>query len=144
MKFYKELFDTSFQTKDPKATQQLDNILKRTRMLYSAGNDGNGYVNTILAHNGIEGVGGLDKNGQISKHSSSADKLFTQHYEQYSFLVTLTDGGVNITGLRGTDYPLRHKKAPEGLEIQIISGTSFSAPIRAAKIALNDMMQGVL
>lgn len=144
MKFYKEFFNFQFKIKHPTANQELNKILKKTRMLYSSGNHGDIFVNTLLTHNGVEGVGGLNKNGQISRHSSSVDKLFTQHYEQYSFPVTLTKEGVNITGLRGTDYPLRHKEAPEGLEIQTISGTSFSAPIRAAKIALNEMMQGVL
>ena len=49
--------------------------------------------------------------------------------------------GVNITGLEGTDLPLNRKtkRLPN-----ILGGTSYATPIRTAKLALNDMMEGIL
>lgn len=140
---YKQLLSMRNGITRTDAEKEVDNVLKRTRLLYSAGNDGENFINNLLAHSGVEGVGGLDSVGNISKHSSSVDTIFTQHYEQYKFPVTTTKEGINITGLKGTDYPFRHH-GQVGELIQTFSGTSFSAPIRAAKLALNDMMEGVL
>ena len=49
--------------------------------------------------------------------------------------------GINITGLPGTDLPYNKKKKHL---LRFIQGTSYSTPIRVGKIALNDMMEGII
>lgn len=118
----------------------LEQIANKTRFLMGAGNNGNNSYNVNILYK-LEGVGGLTSDGKIHPFSSSRNSLFTEHYENFEFPITLTNEGVNITGLHGTDYPLAdtaYAKAEGNL-----SGTSFSTPIRAAKLALNDMMEGI-
>lgn len=128
-----------------KITQIIKKFSSGNRILFSAGNDGYDSLNIMLCYKGTEGVGGLNRSGKIHTDSSSRNSIFTQHYENYKFPITQTANGINISGLHGTDYPLlSDNKTPIGTTLDTIQGTSFSAPIRAAKIALTEMMQGIL
>lgn len=122
---------------------------KGTRILEAAGNDreyAKVVVSDRLAIDGVEGVGSL-RDGKIAKDSCSRNSVFTQHYEKRDYFPRVTRDengkilGVNLTGLEGTDVPLnwKTKKLPNRL-----GGTSYAAPIRVAKLALNDMMEGVV
>lgn len=116
----------------------------KTRILAGSGNFGKDYRNALLYFPGVEGVGGLDSsfwNPKIHKASSSVNSLLTQHYEHYEFPCTGNKYGINITGLPGTDYPILF--CDERTRLGLICGTSYSTPIRAAKLALNEMMEGV-
>lgn len=131
-------------------------LSKDTRVLVAAGNGGKNRV-TGLYQGRIEHVGALSPQGTISKFSASRNSYFTQHYElgEYSKkLVYNSEGqaiGVNITGVPGSDFRI---KLPKGktpsdvylwdLPLKAYSGTSLSTPVRAAKLALNDMMEGIL
>lgn len=128
-----------------KITQIIKQFSSGNRILFSAGNDGYDSLNIMLCYKGTEGVGGLNRSGKVHTDSSSRNSIFTQHYENYKFPITQTANGINISGLHGTDYPmLSDNKTPIGTTLDTIQGTSFSAPIRAAKIALAEMMKGVL
>ena len=117
----------------------------KIRVFASSGNEGHRKVGILFLNTGFEGVGGLDKKGQVDINSASRNSYFTQHYEPYSFDIYKTKNGINISGLKGTDLELDDNLfITEGKVIDRISGTSFSAPIRAAKIALNEMMDGIL
>ena len=127
-----------------------ESIMKKgARIFESAGNDRNasGLIADRLAMEGIEGVGSL-VGGNVAKDSCSRNSIFTQHYERRDFLPHLVknkDGkseGINITGLPGTDLPLNWKT--KKLNGRIVGGTSYSTPIRVAKISLNDMLEGIL
>lgn len=128
-----------------KLLEQLKPLAKKTRVFASAGNRGKSEVAGFLLDTGFEGVGGLNSKGFVHENSASRNSLFTQHYEQYKFPIRKTSTGINITGLRGTDLPI---KLPETIKnnqiIDYISGTSYSTPIRAAKTTLNEMMKGIL
>lgn len=121
----------------------LSEITKRTRFLASSGNNGDEETNIYLLKTGCEGVGGFDKNGSIHENSSSRHPWFTQHYEPYSFYIHTTEDGINISGLKGTDLELE-TGLQTGQYLGKLSGTSYSTPVRAAKLALNDMMKGIL
>ena len=45
--------------------------------------------------------------------------------------------------MKGTDIEL-DADIPDGTFLGTIKGTSFSTPVRAAKLSLNEMMQGIL
>lgn len=129
---------------------------KDTRVLVAAGNGGKNRA-TGLYQGNIEHVGALSPQGTLSKFSASRNSYFTQHYELGEYgkkLVYNSEGqaiGVNITGVPGSDLRI---KLPKGkspsdvylweIPLECYSGTSFSTPTRAAKLALNDMMEGVL
>ena len=121
----------------------LSDLTSKTRFLTGAGNSGEDVVSLYLMKTGCEGVGGLNKIGEPDICSSSRNLTLTQHYEPFSFNITTTKEGINITGLKGTDieYPT---DLPEGQYLGKNSGTSYSTPIRAAKLALNKMMEGVV
>lgn len=128
-----------------KIKQIIGQFSSGNRILFSAGNDGYDSLNIMLCYKGTEGVGGLNRVGKIHTDSSSRNSIFTQHYENYKFPITRTANGINISGLHGTDYTLLlTDKTPIGTILETIQGTSFSAPIRAAKIALTEMLQGIL
>lgn len=121
-----------------------------TRIFEAAGNDADFakvVVSDRLAIDGVEGVGALT-NGAVSKSSCSRNSVFTQHYEQRAYsAVPVQDEkgrvtGVNITGLEGTDLPLTWKT--KKLLGRNFGGTSYAVPVRVAKIALNDMMKGII
>ena len=134
--------------KDVEPTTALDlmyikSIPSQVRLLYSSGNSGAKGMNGLVALNRVEGVGGLNKLHKAHEVSSAKNSLFTKHYENMDFNVVRSFGGVNITGLHGTDYPMKRTEG-FGESLATFSGTSFSAPIRAAKLALNEMMKDVL
>ncbi len=120
-------------------------LADKVRVLASSGNDGHRKVGILFLNTGFEGVGGLDKRGFVDINSSSRNSYFTQHYEPYSFHISKTQNGINVSELRGTDLEIDFgNDIPEGKVIDKFAGTSFSAPIRAAKIALNEMMKNIL
>lgn len=106
-------------------------------------------VNVMLAIDGVEGVGSLvkGKNGvKLASDSASRNSIFTQHYEKRNFhgRVVEENGkimGINITGIPGVDLPYNKKNKTL---LRVIGGTSFSTPVRVAKVALNEMMNGIL
>lgn len=125
---------------------------KGTRIFASASNEAEvpkQKVNTMLAIDGVEGVGSLIKRGsqaRIASDSASRNSTFTQHYEARNFhgRVVEENGqilGINITGQPGAELPYNEKNKTL---LRDIGGTSFSTPIRVGKIALNDMMEGIL
>lgn len=121
-------------------------LAKGCRIFVSSGNSGAVTINRTLAIDGVEGVGALAKSGQVAKSSGSRNSIFTQHYEQWGFKgkVVEEDGkilGINITGQPGAELP--YNKKYKHL-IRPICGTSYSTPIRVGKIALNDMMEGII
>lgn len=105
------------------------------------------YFSSNLLSSRVEGVGALDVKGKVAEFSASRNSIFTQHYEYGVFnpkIISDKNGntiGINITGLHGCDavFDSSIRNIPSSLY-----GTSFSAPIRVAKLALNDMMQGIL
>ena len=124
-------------------------IAKGTRILEASGNEKNCakvVVSDRLAIDGVEGCGSL-RAGKVAGDSCSRNSIFTQHYEARDYFPRLIKDesgkilGVNITGLEGTDLPLNRKtkRLPN-----ILGGTSYATPIRTAKLALNDMMEGIL
>ena len=129
--------------KDAKILNILNDLTSKTRFLASAGNNGEEKVALYLMKTGCEGVGGLNKIGEPDIFSSSRNLTLTQHYEPFTFDITATEEGLNITGLKGTDidYPT---DLPAGQYLGKLSGTSYSTPVRAAKLALNKMMEGVI
>lgn len=143
---FRDDYIKEFNLQAPQEAKVL-NILKelstQTRVLAGAGNDGENKVALYLMKTGCEGVGGLNKLGETDIASSSRDLTLTQHYEPFSFDITTTEEGLNISGLKGTDldYPTG---LPAGQYIGKFSGTSYSTPVRAAKLALNKMLEGVL
>lgn len=123
-----------------------------TRIFSSASNEHEApkqKVNVILAIDGVEGVGSLvkNKNGvQVASDSASRNSVFTQHYEKrnYHGRIVKENGkilGINITGQYGVDLPYNEKNKSL---VRPISGTSFATPVRVAKVALNDMLEGIL
>lgn len=123
---------------EKKFLAELKKLSNATRVLMCAGNDGN-ELNTFLLKTGFEGVGGLNKLGMVDQLSGSKSSYFTQHYEPFVYPIKTTADGVNITGLRGTDILLPHE-LEENISLGRVRGTSFSTPVRAAKIALTNMM----
>lgn len=130
-------------TDDYEAQKGLEKLAKKTRVLAGAGNRGENAINSFLSHQGVEGVGGLHDWGVVHPDSSSRNSIFTQHYEPFDYRVKTTNEGINITELSGTDYPLKFSHEP-GSFLGVINGTSFATPVRAAKLALNEMMEGIL
>ncbi len=124
-------------------------INKGTKIFMSASNEPKNpsqKVNAFLAIDGVEGVGGLARNGKIAKDSASRKSIFTPHYEQRTFQGKLVEEngeilGINITGKPGAELP--YNKKYKHL-LRIIGGTSYSTPIRVGKLSLNDMMEGIL
>ncbi len=128
-----------------KLFENLKQLSAKTRVLASSGNDGKEEIAGLLLDTGFEGVGGLDYKGCVDSSSGSRNSIFTQHYEPYRFNIIKTQNGINISGLRGTDFKIETNEAiPVGKYLGYVAGTSYSTPVRAAKIALNDMMEGVL
>ncbi|MCR5266297.1 MAG: hypothetical protein K6E29_06860 [Cyanobacteria bacterium RUI128] len=135
--------------------REIEPIFKRlmssgTRIIEAAGNEANfakEVVSDRLAIEGVEGVGSL-KGRRIAQDSCSRNSVFTQHYEQRNYsaqLVTDENGkalGVNLTGQSGVDLPLNWKT--KKLVGRKFGGTSYAVPVRVAKLALNDMMQGII
>lgn len=117
---------------------ELKKLSKATRVFMCAGNDGN-ELNTFLLKTGFEGVGGLNNLGLVDELSGSKCSYFTQHYEPFQYPIKTTVDGVNISGLIGTDILLPND-CTENIKIGQVRGTSFSTPVRAAKIALTDIM----
>lgn len=116
---------------------------KKTRILYSIG-DNDSRINSNVVFANAEGVGGLDENGKVHQNCSPHDSLFVQHYEPYDFEVNaLSENVLNITGLYGGEVEFSKGRFEKGF-YGLLCGTSFSAPVRAAKIALAEMMKGVL
>lgn len=175
-----------------KVGEEVDKLhsLRGSRILFASGNSDGGIfrrkaVNRFLLNsNTAEGVGSLDKQGVVSRFSSSRNSKFCQHYEQGEFLITQTSNGINITGQAGTDIVFSEKNPFVGMKLgdilkacnekpelwkymqklgfenggdcmddiaylffpkgMRIDGTSYATPIRIARLALNDMMEGVL
>lgn len=121
----------------------LKSLSSKTRVLMSSGNDGGNKLNTLLLKTGFEGVGGLNKLGMVDNLSGSRSSYFTQHYEPFCYDIITTKEGINLSGLRGTDVEIYHEK-PVGRFLYTLRGTSFSAPVRASKIALNDMVSTMI
>jgi len=121
----------------------IKSIPSQVRLLYSSGNEGANKMNAFIALNRVEGVGGLNLLHKVHSKSSAKNSLFTKHYENTEFFATKTSDGINITGLHGTDYPNK-SFGDVGKRLVYILGTSFSTPIRAAKLALNEMMKDIL
>ena len=115
-------------------------LSKGTRILESAGNNSKypaEFVNDRLAIEGVEGVGSL-VNGKIAKDSCSRNSVFTQHYEQRTFHATVTKDNNGKIVVMPVTWKNKH------LAGRNVGGTSYSTPIRVAKLALNDMMEGIL
>ncbi len=123
-----------------------DNITsKGTRILCSAGNDGKDKFNLQTILFSSEGVGALNKEGDIADFSASRFYKGVQHYEQGIFDFIKRKNGVNITGTSGIDV----KYPPELLRFMnsvpcLIKGTSYSSPIRTAKLALHESLKDLL
>lgn len=131
------------QPKELELLEDLKGLSKNVRVLAGAGNRGENEVAGLLLNTGFEGVGGLNIAGNVDINSASRNSLFTQHYEPFTFPITKTKDGINISGLKGTDIEL-DADIPDGTFLGTIKGTSFSTPVRAAKLSLNEMMQGIL
>lgn len=123
---------------------------KGSRILEAAGNDNNfakELVSDQLAIDGIEGVGSLVK-GKIAPDSCSRNSVFTQHYEKRNYRPTIVKDkkgnilGINVTGRPGAEIPMNWKT--KNLPGRTCGGTSYATPVRVAKLALNDMMEGIL
>lgn len=121
----------------------LKGLSKNVRVLAGAGNGGKDETAGLLLNTGFEGVGGLNMIGHVDVNSSSQNSLFTQHYEPFTFPITKTKDGINISGLKGTDIEI-DADIPNGTFLGTIKGTSFSTPVRVAKLTLNEMMEGVI
>ena len=118
-------------------------ISNKVRFLIGAGNNGNCSLNIYLLSTGLEGVGGLNSMRKVHFSSSSRNSFFTQHYENYEFPIKMTKEGLSISGLHGTDIPITKTISP-GKSFGKVVGTSCATPVRAAKLALNEMMEGLL
>ena len=118
-------------------------ISNKVRFLIGAGNNGNCSLNIYLLSTGLEGVGGLNSMRKVHFSSSSRNSFFTQHYENYEFPIKMTKEGISISGLHGTDIPITKTISP-GKSFGKVVGTSCATPVRAAKLALNEMMEGLL
>ena len=122
-----------------------DLCTKNTRVLVASGNHlGFGFLNNKYLYIGknLEGVGSLSSEGRISHFSSSRNKGYTKHYEVSESQLRETPYGYNFTGKAGTDST--KSELPYCYEGEKFEGTSFATPIRTAKLALNDMMEGIL
>lgn len=135
--------------------REIEPVYKRimssgTRIIEAAGNEMNfakEVASDRLAIEGVEGVGSL-RGRRIASDSCSRNSVFTQHYEQRNYsakLVTDESGkaiGINVTGQSGVDMPLTWKT--KKLAGRKFGGTSYAVPVRVAKLALNDMMRGII
>jgi len=124
-------------------TKAYEKLKNKVRIVKSSGNEGQDAIDASFSSSILEGVGGLDSSGKVEESSASRNSIFTQHYERYSHPVVVNNDGINISGLSGVDYPAPTEPNPFN-SYGSVSGTSFASPIRAAKIALNEMMEGIL
>ncbi len=121
--------------------ENLSGIPSHVRIFMSAGNAGKNSYNRWLSLNNVEGVGSLDTYGKIAEYSSSRNSYFTQHYELGEFGVIQLPQGFKFTGTDEIDIPV---KSNLSMLHQPITGTSIAVSIRAAKVVLNQMMEGLL
>ena len=130
----------------PDTLKNIQNFKKYTKtkqILESAGNGGDKQYSAYLGYTGLQGVGGLNPIGKVDTNSASRNSLFTQHYERFNYPITTTPYGINISGLKGTDIELQHN-LKSGIILHIKRGTSYSTPVRASKILLNNMMNDII
>lgn len=121
--------------------ENLSGIPSHIRVFMAAGNAGKDSYNKWLSLNNVEGVGSLGANGKISEYSSSRSSYFTQHYEPGEFAVIQVPEGFKFTGTDDIDIPV---KSEVSMLRKPILGTSIAVSIRAAKVVLNQMMEGLL
>lgn len=121
--------------------RKLDNIPSHIRIFMASGNDGKNTYNKYLTLNRVEGVGSLSDKKKISDFSGSRNSYFTQHYERGEFPVIQLPDGFMFTGTGDIDVPYKSDKFKL---INNLEGTSFAVSIRAAKVLLNQMMEGIL
>lgn len=114
-----------------------------TRVLVACGNNYWGQVNRYLyTGKNLEGVASLSTNGRLSEFSSSRRKGYIKHCEVGEYRIQETPFGYNFTDINGTDTVKTN--LPDDYVGGKSNGTSFATPIRTAKLALNDMMEGIL
>lgn len=118
-----------------------EKIPKNIRIFVASGNNGKNAYNKYLRFKNVEGVGSLDLHGKIADYSASRNSYFTQHYEQGDFPTMQVPEGFMLTGSHSIDIPFLSDKFKE---LTPLKGTSFSVSIRAAKVVLNQMMEGIL
>ena len=114
-----------------------------TRVLVACGNDYGYQVNKYLyTGENLEGVASLSANGKLSAFSSSKQKGYIKHCEVGEYRIQETPFGYNFTGIKGTDA--QKTKLPYDDVGDKSDGTSFATPVRTAKLALNEMLEGIL
>lgn len=121
--------------------KQFDKIPSNVRIFMASGNDGVDSYNKYLSLRRIEGVGSLNDKKKISDFSASRNSYFTQHYEKGEYPVIQLPEGFMFTGTGDIDIPCKTDK------FRLISdlyGSSFAVSVRAAKVVLNQMMEGIL
>lgn len=151
-KFFNNLFHKRLKSNLENVNEQLNKYLletgenmtgipKNVRVFMAAGNDGVNSYNSYLSLKGIEGVGSLSENKKIADYSASRNSYFTQHYEQGDFPVIQVPEGFILTNSKDIDIPYKSNKFRM---LPTLHGTSFSVSIRAAKVVLNQLMNGIL
>lgn len=107
----------------------------------ASGNGGRKYYNKYLSFKHVEGVGCLNDKKKLSEFTAYRNSYFTQHYEKGEFPVIQLPEGFMFTGTGDIDIPYKSNKFKL---INNLEGTSFAVSIRAAKVVLNQMMEGIL
>lgn len=118
-----------------------ENIPSNIRIFMASGNSGRNYYNKYLSFKRVEGVGCLNDKKKLSEFVASRNSYFTQHYERGEFPVIQLPEGFMFTGTGDIDIPYKSDKFKL---ISNLEGTSFAVSIRAAKVVLNQMMEGIL
>ena len=121
--------------------KQFDKIPSNVRIFMASGNDGVDSYNKYLSLRRIEGVGSLNDKKKISDFSASRNSYFTQHYEKGEYPVVQLPEGFMFTGTGDIDIPCKTDKFRL---ISDLDGSSFAVSVRAAKVVLNQMMEGIL
>lgn len=151
-KLYNRIFHKSSKVNPKKLSNELESLLcsderklgdipSHIRIFMASGNDGKNAYNKYLALNRVEGVGSLSDKKKISDFSGSRNSYFTQHYEKGEFPIIQFPEGFMFTGTGDIDIPCKTDKFKL---IKDLDGTSFAVSIRAAKVVLNQMMEGIL
>lgn len=118
-----------------------EKVPSNVRIFMASGNGGRKYYNKYLSFKRVEGVGCLNDKKKLSEFTASRNSYFTQHYEKGEFPVIQLPEGFMFTGTGDIDIPYKSDKFKI---INNLEGTSFAVSIRAAKVVLNQMMEGIL
>lgn len=121
--------------------KKLSDIPENIRIFMASGNSGKHSYNKYLALDRVEGVGSIEQNNKISEFSSSRNAFFTQHYEHGNYQLIQVPEGFIIAETDYTDIPHSSDKYRS---TKNVCGTSYAVSVRAAKVVLNQMMEGIL